>query len=344
MKHGLQTDNAAPAMRPGRRSVRFGLLIATFGLGLILGGGAGRLLFNSKTPLSAPAAGTKPVSAPRKIPGPVRSAPAEPIPPALSKILGAIPVDVKVPPGTGVISGEVKTKDGRPLADVRISARRQDEAEEENYADEEAPEEKVSLERQVLAIVRRVRREEANRSETTTDASGAYALIALPDGVYFLSADAEGYEVTANPSQRSWNVRPGATVSFTAKPVLKVPVTVLLPGGLTAPKAKIDIVTRSLYGSSTDRRYWSSNHPVISVTPGKFTLIAHSGEKEEFSSDSQKVAFTAGQPPAALTFHLKSRPGVHGRVTQPAGVPAGEWYFRVYLLKTTPGSAPEPEQ
>ena len=208
-------------------------------------------------------------------PRPAAETPEEPAVPEgvsadLSRALAAIPVDIEVKQGTGRISGRVATEDGKALAGVLVRATMQQESSSWGRrwrrGSGEPPD--FDVERQVIELVRHDRWNRAARREARTDETGAYVVEGLADAQWSLAAYAKGYEVQPAPGHRVHSVKPGAEISFVARPLVEVAVEVLLPGGQRPKAAQIEV--RPLAGGRGFRNseYWAPDNPSIMLQPG----------------------------------------------------------------------------
>jgi hypothetical protein len=256
--------------------------------------------------------------------------------------MSATPVAVETRKGNGTITGKVKTSDGQPVSNAKVSAILRDSSVVMGSYRPYERKKKPTLDEAVAETIRNYRLNEANTRETVTDANGVYALTGLADANYSVEAGADGYAIEASSPGRAWQVHPNATLDFVAEVVIKVPIQVFLPNGTLASRATIMLEKRSIHGSSSMPSAWTSDDPNIPVQLGTFTLSAQGGDHNELRSESQKICFKKGEQPVALVFQLRTRPLIKGRIIPPDGAVANNSSFSVYLLKTPVGTTPDP--
>lgn len=286
----------------------------------------------------------------------VAPAPAtpEPVGPTLAEPAAAAPTPtpkldakIEVPAGDGKVAGKVLTQDGKPLAGARVRAKPMEEERPSKRGKREA---EPSLEDEVRAFAARRQRERALEREAVSGPDGAYALAGLPAAAgYWLAAELDGYSLYPQMNGHEWPVHAGAEIDFSGRPRASIRATVLLPDG-SAPK---DANIWERRGTSSSGNGWTPASPEIDVSPGAFEVYAtasagesrhahgHHGHAEDFKSDPQRVTVRAGDPPLELTFRLKSKPGIRGRVIAPQGEDAA---VSVYALRFAGGAPPDAER
>lgn len=242
----------------------------------------------------------------------------------VAKILASIPAPA-VASGSGAITGVVRTEDGAPVGGVLVRGvqTRRYEGPARRFKKDREPGD-AEIERQVYAMIESHKQREVTAVEAHTAADGAFVLERLADSPYSVAAYMKGYSFQPLQGQNVHNVKAGGTVEFVARPLVEVAVNVLLPDGSRAAKATINYDQGSenfRYGSGEQ---WVADDPVIQIHPGTYTLraVATEGEMsegEEYRSDPQEVAIAAGVQPPALTFQLKGRPGIKGKLIFPKG-------------------------
>jgi hypothetical protein len=158
-------------------------------------------------------------------------------------------------------------------------------------------------------LVRGVAAERAARREATSDAEGHYTVAGLGSGTYRIAAWLRGHEVQPR-SRGRYTAKAGSVVDFVARPIILVPVEVLLPDGTKPQGAQISMTT----GQSGTSEYWRPAWGEIRCAPGNWSMYAIAGEDQRYRSDSQDVILKMDVAPAPLVFHLKERPGIKGRL------------------------------
>ncbi len=211
--------------------------------------------------------------------------------------------------GDGVVSGTITDSLGNPVADVDIVA------ETDLWSLAEPPEglredDDDGLEVRIRRLVWEHRFRQATRTSAVTDENGVYRLEGLAAATYTLAPRKDGWRFVAS-SNGEWDASPGDTRDFTARPVVGVAVTVVMPDGTTPDEAYVNY---GLMGSGNTTSYtWSRDAEPLELGVGLYMFNAASGEHSEFAVSDQDVEVTAdGQGLAEL--RLVARPGVIGSI------------------------------
>ncbi|MAG58700.1 MAG: hypothetical protein CMJ83_20620 [Planctomycetes bacterium] len=243
--------------------------------------------------------------------------------------------------GTGRITGTVKDEAGRPIADVVLRAVPNRIGQRGRDSVGEGPPRDASLESQVKSLVRRVQTSRASRRESITDENGQFMFIDLAEGrQYGLRAWKEGYTVSPKHWREANQAKPGDEVGFVAKPVTRVSVAVIMPGGAMAQNASITgRVTRANSSRSISRR-WSRQQPYVALPPDSYKIhAATTVDGEEYFSETVDVVVEEGKVPDACVLHLKGMTGIQGTVGMDGGDMTMD-HVRVFALHFE-GAPPE---
>lgn len=213
-----------------------------------------------------------------------------------------------IPTGSGVIHGRVRSADGEPLAGVAIHLlpRREGDASRTRKPGEEA----TDLATAVRSAIDRARWRHLSKRSTTTTADGTYRLEGLADLAGSLSADLPGWKIQADDPRKRRNLRPDAEIDFTAKPVVRVSVTILLPDGAVPEVANLYL----RQGHSMMHAPWHAKGAYAELEPGTWEITAHVSAPQSLKSDPKTVSVEAGKTPEPLRFQLATKGGIQGHV------------------------------
>lgn len=261
---------------------------------------------------------------------------------SMARLIAAIPKP-SVATGNGIITGSVQTADGRPLEGVFIRARYRPPSSEgrRHKKGGSAPKDRP-IEEHVMNTIKNIQSQRLSRKEARSDGEGQFALAGLADGSYSLSAYLAGYELSSKSGNSFYRLKPGDTADYIAKPIVTVPVNVLLPDGASPEKASLKFSAHSDDNSSRlDAEPWYRDDPTIQLTPGRYTLKATCKQDGgEYTSDDQSLTLEAGVTPPQLTLQLKGRLGIQGKVVLDD---FGKFdNLRVFLVKIPQGQSPDP--
>lgn len=252
---------------------------------------------------------------------------------SLGEALAAIPVP-EYARGDGEISGKIRTKDGEPIPGVLVRSTVSKLWDRNSSSLSRTPGrlEEIDLEKIVLKIVGDTHFERGTTREAVTDANGEYVVTGLPRGRRFdIDAYKRNWSFSTAPGHHRHEELPGATVDMIGTVGVTVPVTVAFADGSVPFKARIEW---ALKGDQSRGRYerWYPHDPRILLPPGTYSLTAKSGDDNEYGSGSQEITLDLDSEPSPLSFSLKTRPGIRGRVVFP--VDEEPEYGYVYLLKS----------
>lgn len=309
------------------------------GLGLFLG----PMVRRGRAPEAAPPAAVSTAPAERPAPFSLEAARAsasapETRPPgpagesgALAAAIAEIPF-VEVARGKGSIAGHVRAADGQPLAGALVRATPAADADEAEPAGR-APDDDPTLESEVRDFVKRRRSAREARREALTDAAGAFAVTGLGATKYEVEARLAGLALRPVDGEAS-EVRPGATVDFVARTIVRIPALVYMPDGRLAERASIECKR-----SGHDDRYLLRRRE-IEAEPGSHQFTARGGDDGELRSEPQSVAVAADGAAPALTFRLVRHGGVRGKVSLPPD--EQDEYLQAFILQFANGNVPDP--
>jgi hypothetical protein len=267
--------------------------------------------------------------------------------------------------GGGVITGTVKTKDGRPLEGALVRAEPMIEWKEPESPDSDlppgSPPSSARGEIRRRAVEEYYARSRAGRREAVTDAQGRYALEGLADKAYNLEAWRAHYRIEMSGSEGWRTIAVGRACHFRAIPVRAVRVAVLLPDGGVPEHARISWTASE--GGANGSSPWRSEEPRIVLDHGTYGLTAtiepNTDDASSFArrfsrrpgdgptdfasytSDSQTVSIGEGDLPD-LTFQLKGQPGLHVKVLYPTEEHPRS--VRIAAVRLEPGKPANPSR
>ncbi len=233
------------------------------------------------------------------------------------RLMGSVEVeeaDAQV--GEGVILGHVANMDGKPMAGVIVrlsgSASRNSTASPAKVG-RGAPD-RPSLKETVRKAAQGYHERKTRNHETTTDANGDYRFEELADLSWGMSAYLKDHLVEADGASR--RLRVGSEMDFIAKPIVEVPVQVLMPDGMQPERAVIWLSRKGR--NNRGRTYeWTPDEAFLRVVPGRYVVRAYSydergNELAEFASKEQKLQVKLGEQPAEISIELAPRLSITG--------------------------------
>jgi uncharacterized protein (DUF2141 family) len=300
-----------------------GLLGAGFGLGLLVGPGSPppvtRTVVVEKAPAPPPADSTVPAaaSAPAAPPAAGGLSPADRD--ALRAILEQAP-SKEIPSGTGIVSGRVKTEDGRALEAVEVACTPEAPRDPKAVVRPETPLPEPDAVDAALASFQWTAWRKKARRTAATDAAGEFRFEGLADVKHRIEAKKKGWQFQAEDWRTMQEARPGAVVEITA--VAAVEVRVEITGPWTTPPKNLAV---RLKASNNSSGYGvNPENPVFTTKPGTYEAYASAGDNEEMKSEPQTVEIPAEGDAPVLRFALKGRPGIKGRIVFPEGEDTGQ--------------------
>ncbi|MGQ0612202.1 MAG: hypothetical protein ACT4PV_00415 [Planctomycetaceae bacterium] len=279
---------------------------------LLAGGAAGYLLGAGRETVARSSRSAPDGRAPEFQPPPRQQPSSD-----LGEALRALPTPAPVR-GTGSISVRVRGADGAGIPGATVRATPVSRGDGGGARRGDGPPSPVALEEAVRLFVARELRARAGLVEAVTGADGGCRLEALADAGYSVTAYLAGYEVVPSPGQRVGDVRPGASLEFTATEVVELPVEVF---GLDGERIE-RVLIRWSRGSSGESgtTWWTASRPSVALPPGHYTLSAQGQDEEALTSDSESVELRAGGGAGGVVLRLRDRPGIRGVVTFREGV------------------------
>lgn len=245
--------------------------------------------------------------------------------------------------GTKTIRGRIVDRDARPVVGAIVRALREAEATRMPSASslgESAPA-AARLEDAVKRAVEAFYDRAADRRETQSDANGEYALTELRDGRWRVQAWQTGFSLTALPSDE---VRPDATVDFTATPVVPCAIDVALPDG-TTPSAALLSIRRPGADRWSREELWSRERPRVALAVGEWELRATLGDPQSgpswpdyLASKPARVTAEAERAVGPIALRLEGTPGIRGTIVDRRG---GDRHVMVKLLALARGAEPD---
>ena len=253
----------------------------------------------------------------------------EPVSPKAATESAAYPLPEMpaVPEGAGRITGIVRETDGAPLVGVVMIA--EPDPPHWNQQQEKAPEPPV--ERELDSLLREWEADErwrrAAQRRVTTDVDGKFVIAKLGEVDYAVSAYKLGYQCA---SPLAFRARPGASLVFTATPIVRLPVEIVGFDGF------VRIQHEMLEGDSAGSRGSSQVYPEhrwIELPPGRYALQAET-DVGDLRRESAKtiVLLEAGATHAPARFELAAQAALRLRVTRPEEFAAAEFAARVQRI------------
>lgn len=259
---------------------------------------------------------------------------------ALAKVIAGMPKPETIA-GDGVITGTVYLPDDRPLEGVLIRAtHKPPRSERRHFVTFGGTPDDPPIENLVTDLIKKVQSQRLARKEALTNQEGKFTLSGLADGHYQLSAYLAGYKLIPKQGRSYYHIKPGDTAEYTALAVITLQVNVVLPNGSSPDKAIIEYMEpQSGRGGGPYSMHWHRSNPVIQLLPGRYNLKAICNEGDEYTSEAQNLTLKAGDTPAPMTFQLKGRSGLKGKVVFEE---EGEVYrVNVTMVRIPPDSAPD---
>jgi len=244
---------------------------------------------------------------------------------------------LKVPPHNEApepITGEVRTREGKPLAGVIVEA-------EPNWAPDFADPTwpPSGIERSVLQYIAKLKWHRGAVRRVETGADGRFRLQGLASGVsYDLSFKREGWSFRCKDGPEPQDVEPGQHLVVVALALAEVRLSVLLPDGSEAEEAKIKT-------SAWEEEYpikWKREQPVIKVEAGRVEISAmvQLGRVRYFSEEL-KTELLPGAANEPLVLHVEPRSSIRGKVVFQDF--SGPDFIRVFCMPAPGGKKPSLE-
>jgi hypothetical protein len=251
---------------------------------------------------SAPGAPKQAPAAPRAAPDASAPRAAEsPVASALASVEVTLPARAE-----GTITGNVRTKDGTPLAGAVVRATVYRKA-AENYRRGRVPPRPQETEL-VRSQLEWAKWHVATLREAVTDASGAYTLAELWDADHSVSAFAEGHEVRA--AGNASNLRAGAVADFVATRIVDLPVRVVDADGSVPARVQVRWSVPERGGGSGG--WWLATDPVVRIEPGTWSI--HAEIDRDQRSEAVTVTVPSDAPAEPVTLRLARRNALEGAV------------------------------
>jgi RNA polymerase sigma-70 factor (ECF subfamily) len=242
----------------------------------------------------------------------------------------SVAIDVPAP-GTGTITGHVRTADGAPVPGITVRGWTPRTAKPRW---DRGPAATGSIEAALATAIAEAKWHDATRRDAVTEAAGSYRLDGLLDASYSVSAAAAGYELRLAPGSDGSNVAPGGAVDFVAARVVDVPITIVGADPLP-PRVLVRWSSKDRGGRSG---WWTAAEPVVRVEPGTWTFVAQAGEDLRGAPVDGEVA--VGRPAEPVVLRLEQRTVVMGVVVfDPADEDWGDVHVTARRIDT--GSSDE---
>lgn len=244
-------------------------------------------------------------------------------------------------PGEGQISGAVTNAQGEPLPGVLVRATprgKRPGASGGRGSRDDIPD-STKLSEKVTRYVEQQLWIQAEQREARTDPEGKYVIAGLRDGPHVVRAWLENHTLRATPS--SWNVNPGATIDFTAMPLVPVEIRVFDPFGQVIKKADLKFARRGPSRNVTTYK-WTAEDPIIRVNEGTFAIQAEVKGEAEMRSSEEVVTLQTSEPPDLLRLNLVRINVVKGKVKLPKG-DTRDSGLMVHLVRLRDGEEARPE-
>lgn len=248
---------------------------------------------------------------------------------SLKEAIESIKVDAPSK-GSGRINGTVRTPDGAAVEGCTITARPMNQPRGKHT-------EKPSIEEEVEETIRRRRYTDATSCSGKTNGEGQYTIEGLRDEAHWIFAELAGYQIQPSDWRAAQNVRPGAVVDFTAKPVGRAIVDVFMPDGSRPESAYISWTQRTGNGgSSSSGQNWTPDDREMQLEFGAWEVRATVGDSQEHASESVAVLIESGKEPPSVTLTVRERVGIKGKLILPAGDNGSDIWVNVMFYEGLP--------
>lgn len=251
-----------------------------------------------------------------------------------------------LPEGTGVITGRILDEDGAPVVGAAVEATLARAWAWWHARGGPAPE-RATLDAAVRAALDEHRRIQHGHRRATTDAEGRYRLERIVDAAHRVWCRVAGRTVEPIDGHLAARAMPGASVDFVARAATTVPIEVRFPDGTAPEQAWIrDARLGEFHQTIANHCPWTPGTPTLTLRAGSHRLQAAVGgdpqsgdaDRADWISDEQAVTVSADTPPAAITFSLRPRRGLSGRILTANGEPPT--WPGVYFLRFREGHLP----
>lgn len=235
---------------------------------------------------------------------------------------------------TAELSGQVTDTEGVGVADVILRAGIEPGsfdmpgffkfyfAQASNTAHERPPER--SLEDAVREAAQFHAISRSYQFEACTDPEGHYRFEGLPQAEFGIRAYKVGFAIERRVRLSRSEIPAGARVDFVARPVLNVPVRVLLPGGGLAAEAIVVASVEQNGRARTQNLSWTPDNPNLGFLAGEVELSAVTGvppgsypvdlDAADFRAPPISIKLVDGAPIDPVVLQLEGRTGIRGRV------------------------------
>lgn len=224
---------------------------------------------------------------------------------------------------------EIRVRDGlgQPLPGVVLRARPQHSRGTLRRALGAGAPSRESMDSRLRKAAQSIALDQATLRTGTTDELGVCRFDGLPESAWQIEAYREGYVI--DTSGRKATAHSNSQVILEAVPTFDLDITVLDETGAPVQQATISVSASEQNRRS--REYpWNAGQP-FRLTEGLYSLRALSSEGLESgqmfrfaraASDEVDFDLRAGEAPEPLTFQLKARVGIYGRILSSQGTSA----------------------
>jgi hypothetical protein len=247
------------------------------------------------------------------------------------------------PSGEGRITGQVVDADGAPVPGVLIVADPQSRNRSSKPEKGRGAPPDVDLVAEVEKYVARRRTRIESRKTARTGEDGRYTLERLAPTPHRLHAYLEGQDVSPRDMNSVYRAQPGSEIDFVARPLVRLPVEVVMSDGSAPEGAAIGLQRREARGSwSGGGEPWTRGSPFIELTPGRYRIDAYVQDDPTARAKPIDVSVVPGQKPAPVTLTILVKPKISIRVVRPDGFENSRIHVRAALF--TPERIPTDDE
>ncbi len=219
---------------------------------------------------------------------------------------------IQRPHGSRSFTGKVMDRKGNPIAGAQVTAQRQDRSSYHRFGKKNWWR-MQNLDMKLEGYMDNFKTIERNKYSTVSDSEGRFAINELPDGKYYISVLAEGYDEDANNTNNRF-VEPDAELTLFMKPIFEFKVLVLDPDCNPASSAKLRIDGQKTSGSYLRSIDWCPEDPMLELYDEGIYILSANDEENGTASDMLRVSVKAGDIPDEIVLRMEDVPGIKGRL------------------------------
>ncbi len=220
--------------------------------------------------------------------------------------------------GEGAISGTVRTPKGEAVAGAVacLVALSVESSEKERTSETE---ESHDLAIRLYRFIENELRYDASRQEVVTDAAGRFEATGLSWEKYDVAVRKKGFEI------ESTYAKAGDHIEFIARPLVSIPVEVVLSNGMQPEKAEIEFSLHSGDSYPHIQIEWLREYPHIQLPLGTFSIDAQTFfDGELYTCSSRHFVHSPAEQTGPLTLYLTPDFTIKGNVIFPKNEPVND--------------------